>query len=99
MHYPKEIGPLIFFHFRNSTSEEVGELILENVLDDGYLDINEYRDLLCRVVVIDDDFLKSVISESDADGDGLLSFEELSSAEAFQFELIHYEDRKKKSIS
>ena len=69
--------------------------MLDYLSGDGYLDINEYRALLCQLV-FDDEFLKNVISESDTDGDGLLSVKELAEADAFNFEFVHYEERKNK---
>ena len=71
--------------------------MLDYLSGDGYLDINEYRALLCQLV-FDDEFLKNVISESDTDGDGLLSVKELAEADAFNFEFVHYEERKNKWI-
>ena len=80
---------------RSSTTEETGEIILDYLLDDGKLDVDEYRELLCKVVVLDEDLLQGIISKSDTDGDGLLSVNELANSDAFNFEFVHYEKKRK----
>ena len=50
--------------------------------NDGKLDRNEYREILCKLV-IDDEFLDGIITKGDKDGDGLLSVSELVDAEFF----------------
>ena len=80
---------------RSSTTEETGEIILDYLLDDGKLDVDEYRELLCKVVVLDEELLKGIISKSDTDGDGLLSVNELANSDAFNFEFVHYEKKRK----
>ena len=81
--------------YRSSTTEETGEIILDYLLDDGKLDVDEYRELLCKVVVLDEDLLQGIISKSDTDGDGLLSVNELANSDAFNFEFVHCEKKRK----
>ena len=66
----------------NKRTEEIQSKIFEYLSNDGKLDRNEYREILCKLV-IDDEFLDGIITKGDKDGDGLLSVSELVDAEFF----------------
>ena len=71
----------LLFSFAKSTNtgtEEVQQLVFDYLSDDGKLNLDEYREILCKLI-IDDDFVQNIMNHGDTDGDGLLSISELVS--------------------
>ena len=80
---PRSRSPSFSFSLSiNRRTEEIQSKIFEYLSNDGKLDRNEYREILCKLV-IDDEFLDGIITKGDKDGDGLLSVSELVDAEFF----------------